>query len=312
MTSITALVPTYQRPQDLQRCLEALKKQTRFPDEVLVIVRDIDLETWEFLKSYNSIPLPLQTITATIPGQVAALNLGLDRAQGDFIAITDDDAEPHPNWLADIESYFLADQKVGGVGGRDWVYLDTELHDGKAEVVGKVQWFGRVIGNHHLGVGEAREVDILKGANMSYRKSAIATLGLHFDERLLGTGAQGHNDLAFSLQLRRAGWKLIYDPKVAVNHYPAERFDEDQRCKFINVAHINMVHNETLVLLEYLSAPQRLAFLVWSTFIGTRSVFGIVQLVRFLPHEGRLAWQKWIASMQGRWQGWRTWQSAKQ
>lgn len=35
-----------------------------------------------------------------------------------------------------------------------------------------VQWFGRVIGNHHLGTGGVREVDILKGVNMSFRQTA--------------------------------------------------------------------------------------------------------------------------------------------
>ncbi|RAG65491.1 hypothetical protein DN536_36710, partial [Burkholderia multivorans] len=27
----------------------------------------------------------------------------------------------------------------------------------------------------------------------------------------------------------RAGWKLMYDPAIAVDHYPAERFDDDRR-----------------------------------------------------------------------------------
>jgi hypothetical protein len=45
-----------------------------------------------------------------------------------------------------------------------------------------------LIGNHHLGVGEPREVDVLKGVNMSYRRTAIADI--HFDERMRGTGAQ--------------------------------------------------------------------------------------------------------------------------
>jgi len=95
-----------------------------------------------------------------------------------------------------------------------------------------VHWFGRVIGNHHLGVGEPRET-CCKGVNMNYRRAAIANL--RFDQRLWGPGAQAHNDMAFSLAVRR-GWKLIYDPRVAVDHYPAQRFDEDQRNKFNQIA----------------------------------------------------------------------------
>lgn len=198
--TITALIPTYRRPQDLARCLEALKQQTRLPDEVLVVLRDTDAETWTFLKTFNSELLPLHTVTVKVPGVVAAMNAGLDRAQGDIITITDDDAAPHRDWLARIETHFLADDFVGGVGGRDWVYHGMQLEEGARKVVGRVQWFGRVIGNHHLGVGEPREVDVLKGVNSSYRHSAIANL--RFDRRLRGTGAQIHNEIPFCLALR--------------------------------------------------------------------------------------------------------------
>jgi hypothetical protein len=141
---------------------------------------------------------------------------------------------------------------------------------------------------------------------MSFRQSAIANL--RFDNRLRGTGAQPHNDMAFSLAVRRAGWKLIYDPKVAINHYPAQRFDEDQRYQFNDIALINAVHNETLILLENLSPVQRIVFLVWAILVGTRGTLGFVQWLRFLPSEGALAGQKLFASLRGRWQGWQTWQ----
>lgn len=304
--AITVIVPTYRRPKDLKRCLEALQKQTRPADEVLVVVRDTDTETWTLLEAFNPDLLPLRTVTVRVTGVVAALNAGLDTARGDIIAITDDDAAPHTDWLARIEVHFLSDDRVGGVGGRDWIYHGRQLADGRREVVGRLQWFGRVVGNHHLGVGETREVDVLKGVNMSYRRSAIALL--RFDERMRGTGAQVHFEIAFSLTLKRAGWKLIYDPMVAVDHYPGQRFDEDQRNKFNSLAFTNMVHNETLALLEHLPPAQRVVFLTWVILVGTRDALGFVQWLRFLPSQGGLAGQKWLASLRGRWQGWCTWQ----
>lgn len=306
---ITVIIPTYRRPKDLARCLEALRKQTRPADEVLVVVRDTDDQTWTFLEAFNSDPLPLRTVTVRVTGQVAAMNAGLDTAQGDIIAFTDDDAAPHTDWLARIEVHFLSDDRVGGVGGRDWVYRGTQLEDGTREVVGRVQWFGRVIGNHHQGVGKAREVDVIKGANSSYRRTAIADL--RFDKRLRGTGSQINNELAFCLALRRANWKLIYDPAVAVDHYPAQRFDEDQRNRFNEIALANIVHNETLALLEHLPPLRRAVFLLWATLIGTREARGFVQWLRFLPGEGSLAGQKMLACLRGRWQGWWTWQESR-
>lgn len=315
--TITVLIPTYRRPQDLLRCLEALSHQHRPPDEVLVVVRESDRQTWQSLDDLQqsgnfSLPLTLQTVT--LPGQVAALNTGLDRAKGDIISITDDDAAPHPDWLEHIEAHFQSNPNIGGVGGRDWVYegdtLQSDPHSVPSNrhpnmVVGQVQWFGRVIGNHHIGSGDAREVEVLKGVNMSYRRTAIGPQ--RFAENLRGSGAQVHNDRDFSLRLKKHGWTLIYDPKVAVKHYPAQRFDTDSRNQFNSTAKVNAVHNETLIMLNYLPHYQRFCFILWAVFVGTRDSFGLVQFLRFFPKEKVLSWQKLLAALEGRWLGWQTW-----
>lgn len=232
---------------------------------------------------------------------MAALNAGLVKVNGDILSVTDDDAAPHPEWLVKINTHFLADPQIGGVGGRDWIYQGGKLEDKSQPVVGKLQWFGRVIGNHHLGIGAPREVDVLKGVNMSFRTQAIGEL--RFDERMKGTGAQVHFEMSFTLTLKRAGWKMIYDPSIAVDHYPAQRFDEDQRHNFNDLALINLVHNETLVLLEHLSPLRRIVFLLWSVLVGTRESLGICQWLRLFPKQGQLATKKLQASLKGRWLG---------
>lgn len=279
----------------------ALQEQTKPVDQAIVVVRDTDAETWEFLAQLNTHNLPLHTVKVTQPGVVAALNAGLAAVEGDIVSITDDDAAPHPDWLERIAAYFTSDNRLGGLGGRDWIRHGSKLEDESRPVVGQLQWFGRVIGNHHLGVGEPREVDILKGVNMSFRTQAIEQL--RFDERMRGTGAQVHFEMAFTLALKRAGWKIIYDPHVAVDHYPAQRFDEDQRNNFNEIAFINLVHNETLVLLEHLPFIRRIVFLFWAVFVGTCDSLGLVQWLRFLPSQGQLAGKKLLASWRGRWQG---------
>ncbi len=301
----TVLIPTYRRPLDLSCCLLAIQAQTKPAFQVIVVVRDTDTETWKFLSEFDPGDLPLEVVTVSAPGVIAALNAGLGVVKGDTVSITDDDAAPHPTWLATISDRLINDHTIGGVGGRDWIYQHNQLEDGCRQVVGKVQWFGRVIGNHHLGVGEAREVDVLKGVNMSFRSCAITDL--RFDERMHGTGAQVHFELAFCLALKRLGWKLIYDPQIRVNHYPAQRFDEDKRQQFHQVAFINAVHNETLGLLEYFSSLGRLVFLIWALLVGTRDALGFVQWLRLFPSQGGLASQKWLASVEGRWRGFCTW-----
>ena len=316
MATFTVIIPTYRRPEDLARCFNALSLQQRMPDIVRVVVRDTDTLTWDFLDEYTAncqvtreVMLPLETTTVYEPGVIAAMNAAMDQTETDFFAFTDDDAAPHPDWVAQIEAYFLSDGQIAGVGGRDWVYVDGVLEDGAAPVVGQVQWFGRIIGNHHIGIGGMREVDVLKGVNMAYRRSAVRDLRL--DTNLWGTGAQVHFEVAFCLALKQNGWKLIYDPAIAVDHYPAQRFDEDQRQSadyvFNEVAYLNLVHNETYILLRYLAPLHRLVFLVWAVMIGTRSTFGLLQWLRFMNRDGTLAHQKLWTAWRGRWAGIRTW-----
>lgn len=309
MLRVSTIIPSYRRPDALANCLNALKQQTRLPDEVIVVVRNTDTDTWAFLQNFTAFPLALQVATVSTPGVIAAMNVGLAQAQGDILAFTDDDAAPHKDWLERMEAHFLANSQVGGVGGRDWVHQGEQILDRSCVVVGKVQWFGRVIGNHHLGVGNVREVDVLKGVNMGWRRGAIA--GLQFDQRLRGSGAQVHFEVAFCLAVRRAGWSLLYDPEMAVNHYPAQRFDEDQRHSFNADALTNAVHNETLALLEHLPGMNKVAFAIWAIAIGSRDAFGLLQWLRFLPTQGRLAAQRWLAALRGRWQGWLTWNHSK-
>ncbi|MFN6034351.1 MAG: glycosyltransferase family 2 protein [Dolichospermum sp.] len=296
----TVLIPTYRRPQDLYRCLKAREQQTKPVDQAIVVIRDTDTQTQQFLTQLHH-HLPLETVTVSQPGVVAALNAGLIKVNGDILSITDDDAAPHPEWLVKINTHFLADPHIGGVGGRDWIYQGGKLEDKSQPVVGKLQWFGRVIGNHHLGIGAPREVDILKGVNMSFRTQAIGEL--RFDERMKGNGAQVHFEMSFTLTLKRAGWKMIYDPSIAVDHYPSQRFDEDQRHNFNDLALINLVHNETLILLEHLSPLRRIVFLFWSVLVGTRESLGICQWLRLFPEQGKLASKKLQASLEGRWLG---------
>ena len=307
--NITVIIPTYRRPKYLHNCLTGFKQQTRLADEILLIVRNSDRLTWEFLNSFDAEYLPLRTLTVKVTGVVAAMNLGLDAAQGDLVCFIDDDAVPRNDWLGKIEAHFGADPKLVGLGGRDRMYVDgKKLVEGQKPIVGKLQWFGRMIANHNLGVGKPREVDFLKGVNMSYRRQAIANM--HFDERMKGTGAQAHFEVSFCLSLKRAGCKLLYDPQIVVEHYLAKRFDEDARDHFNRVAFFNEVHNETLAILEHFSPLKRIIFITWSMLVGTRKAFGLVQLIRFLPQEGKMAVDKWLISIRGRREGWLSWQQS--
>lgn len=310
MVSMTVVIPTYRRPKELERCLQALKQQLRSPDEVIVVGRDTDMPTWDFLSTYILDGLSMRSVSISVPGVVAAMNIGLDAASSQLVAFTDDDAAPRSDWLEKLEAHFAKDQRVGAVGGKDMLCGSNPLHPAPVDVstVGKVQWFGRIIGNHSFGSGKAREVDVLKGVNMSFRIEALREIC--FDSRMRGTGAQVYFEDGCCLSIKRQGWKIIYDPDIVVDHYVAQRFDEDQRRQFIRIALVNKVHNETLNLLEHFSGWRRGLFLIWAIAVGTRNNRGLLQCLRFLPREGLLSVEKVHAAWEGRWLGWQTWRQS--
>ncbi|CAO3360009.1 Glycosyl transferase, family 2 [Azospirillum melinis] len=303
---VTVIVPTYRRPDQLAGCLDGLVRQTLAPVQVVVTVRDSDPESAEVARRYRP-ALPIQVVGIDVPGQVAAINRGMDHATGDIVAITDDDAVPHPDWVERIEAWYRTDPRIGGVGGRDHVFHGDVPETGEAEIVGRLQWFGRVIGNHHLGVGPAQDVDVLKGANWSFRRAAIA--GQRLNTRLRGSGAQVRNEVDFCLRLSRQGWRLVYDPLVAVDHFPAVRFDIDQRGSdhFHPLAQENATFNDTLALMAHFGPANRAAFAAWAMLVGTCEFPGLAQWARLRLRGDRHAGAKLRATLRGRLAGMRNW-----
>jgi len=285
---ITVIVPTYKRPDDLRRCLDALKKQTLPAARVNVVRRDIDAATETMLAGYDASGLTMQAHVVTVPGVVAALNVGLEHAIGDAVAMTDDDAAPHPDWLERIAGHFHADAQVGGVGGRDRIFQNGRKDDWPPQArVGISTWYGRTYGNHNCGTGPAREVEALKGVCMAFRRAAIGKL--RFDRRLRGPGAQVANEYLFGGAIRTAGWKLIYDPALLVDHYPSVRPDSDQRNQIDRGALRDLIHNATLGYLEYLPVHRAMAILLYQLLWGSRMSPGIAAAIVYGLRGDRMA-----------------------
>ena len=292
MSSVSVLVPTWRRPDDLRRCLLALERQGRPAEHVVVSYRADDDDTRRVLADFPRVT------AAEVPAGtnlVGSMNAGLARTTGAFVALTDDDAEPRPDWIGRLLPYF-DDEAVGGVGGRD----DQVANPGEARDVGRVQWFGRVIGNHHLGVGPPRDVDVLKGVNCCFRGDLLRGVG--FDRRLRGKGNVNHWELSLCLRLRRDGWRLVYDPAIRVDHNPGPRHDGDvnQRGGFDAESLGDMAFNETLGICEHLPSSRRLAYMAWSLAAGTGKLPGFAQALRLLAKGRRHVGSRLLAAAGGR------------
>lgn len=309
MDTISVIIPSYRRCEDLDRCLRALARQQRPADEVVVVARADDAPTLALLSRWLRTASPdalpgLRLVTVDEPGVVAAYNRGFGAARGDILCVTDDDAAPHPDWLARIGGHFARDPGLGGVGGRDHMHEGGRVLQGAARCVGEVRWYGRVIGNHHIGAGAPRDVDVLKGVNMAWRRSAVT--GLRFDTRLRGAGAQVHCEFAFSLAVRRAGWRLLYDPKLCVDHFLAPRADADQRGVFHAESYYNSSYNFYFVLDEHLratGAPAARRALVgaYQVLVGARDNPGLLRAFALcIGGEGGRAWRRMSLAQRAR------------
>jgi glycosyltransferase involved in cell wall biosynthesis len=275
MTKISVIVATYGRASEFERCLLSLANQQRRPDQVVTVLRSDDTASAEVVRSCE-LALPITLALIGVPGMIQAHNLGLDSARGDIVCFIDDDAEAHADWLARIEAHFAADPAVGGVGGRDIVHEQGVPQAASATRVGIVEVFGRVVGNHHLGMGPLRRVHTLKGANMSWRATAIA--GRRFDAALHGHGAQVNAEMAFCLEVDSRGWQLLYDPAVLVNHFPAVRAMGDTRTQRSLQAIEDDAYNFYVALRCYLRPGlRRRMALAWAWLVGTRAAPGAVR-----------------------------------
>jgi glycosyltransferase involved in cell wall biosynthesis len=264
--SFTVLIPTYRRPQELRQCLDAILGQTRPPEQVIVIRRDTDEDTVRVLSFENAV----EEVVVSQGGTVAALCAGLSHASGNVVAVTDDDAVPRHDWLERLAAVF-DEESVGAVGGRDVVHRGGEIADGRALVVGRMTWYGRLIGNHHLGAGGAREVDFLKGCNYAFRKEQFK-----IPTGLLGSGAQPCHDMASCLEVRRSGGRIVYDPTIVVDHYPGLRHDDGGRSAPTRRARLNGTFNEAFSVFS-LARERRLPYLIYHILIGDTASPGVAR-----------------------------------
>ncbi len=281
-------MPTYRRSTDIVRCLAGLASQSRRPEQVIVVVRADDQAT---LAALETSPGHIR-VTVSDPGQVHALASGLRTADTDIVAFTDDDAIPRSNWIAGIADHFL-DPHVGGVGGRD--IIPSEASQPLSSCVGLLGRWGRVVGNHHVGAGGPRDVDVLKGVNMAFRRHLV-----RFPKGLRGEGSEVHNDLALCLWVRTKGWRLVYDPALIVDHFPGIRPSTSPRRNLPARATRDQAYNQAAALLatKMLSTSRVVAY---GLLCGDRACPGPGRcLVGFARGEGQELSSRVLPATQGR------------
>ena len=115
--NFSIVIPTYNRPEQLFVCLQACARLNYPRDRFEVIVVDDGGATPldEIVTRFHGM-LTLKLLRQENTGPAAARNRGASEAAGEFLAFTDDDCAPAPNWLQALSTQFVAspDCAVGG------------------------------------------------------------------------------------------------------------------------------------------------------------------------------------------------------
>ena len=199
------IIPTHDRPRQLEVCLRALARleypRSRF-EVILVQDGGAPLDEAALQAAGEGITLTLHRQVQA--GPAAARNAGAARACGDYLAFTDDDCAPAPDWLARLAERLEATPEAM-VGGRT---VNALTHNTFSQASQALVAHFYAYENHTPGHG------FLASNNMAVPAGAFRALGgfdTHF-ERPAG------EDRELCSRWCRAGHKIVYAPEAQVAH----------------------------------------------------------------------------------------------
>lgn len=211
----SVIVPSYGRQQALARCLEGLANQSLPPEQYEVIVVD------DGSPQPHSIPPGIRAtlIRQQNRGPAAARNTGAKAARGVWLAFTDDDCVPEPDWLAGLAeaAVHFPDDLLGGrvvnaLSGNVYAAASQLLIDYLYEV------FGVPAEGGCLGEDVGLPVPpFFTSNNLAVRRAAFWQVGGFAAEMPLAAG----EDRELCWRWQQMGGRLTAVPGAVVHHYHA-------------------------------------------------------------------------------------------
>jgi glycosyltransferase involved in cell wall biosynthesis len=197
---ISIIIPVWNSPGLLHRCLDALGAQTLPRDkfEIIVVDNGSTDNTSDVARSVPGVIL----LNEPRPGSYAARNRGLQQARGVYVAFTDADCLPAPDWLEKALAAAGQHPDAGVLAGRIELFEEGETEGPAFCDYERLFSFPQA----HAARGNCAT------ANWISRRTVFEELG-GFDERLKSGG-----DRQMALRIRDAGLPLIHAPDMLVLH----------------------------------------------------------------------------------------------
>ena len=213
--TLTVIICAYtmDRWDDLTAAVASVHRQTRVPDEVVLVI-----DHCPPLAERATRELPGVRVVASRgrPGLSTARNTGIAEVHGEILAFLDDDATADEQWAERLLAGYQ-DPNVIGVGGLIRPRWDTP----------RPAWFPTefdwVVGCSYRGMPAGRApVRNLLGANMSFRREVLNEVGgFRTDLGRVGTKPLGceETELCIRATQRHPDGVLLYDPAASVRHH---------------------------------------------------------------------------------------------
>ena len=226
MMRISVVVCTYNRCESLRRTLKSFKEVVAPQGgswELILVDNNSKDETRIIAEAFKEESgLNVKYVFETRQGLSHARNRGIEQAEGEIIAFTDDDVMVDRYWLSNIERAF-EEHDVSCVGGKILPVWE----------IPKPEW---IIPQLHyilalLDRGDKPfrlESPIVWGANFAIRSDIFEKYGV-FDTKLgrIPERLFAGEDTEFVRRILNKGEKVMYDPNVIVFHYiPSDKISK--------------------------------------------------------------------------------------
>ncbi|MCG7360610.1 glycosyltransferase family 2 protein [Roseomonas sp. ACRSG] len=219
---VSVLIPTRDRADLLERCVEGLLHRTDYPAlEILVVDNDSqEAATLGLFERWHAEP---QIRVLPFPGAfnwAAVNNLAAAEARGEVLLLLNNDIEVmSPGWLREMVR--LARQPDIGLVGARLLYPDGLLQHGgillgPAGSAQHVQRFARPDEPGYLGrFLSPHDLSAVTGACMAIRRTVFQELGGLEQQEL----QVEWSDIEICLRLRDRGYRVVWTPYATLRHW---------------------------------------------------------------------------------------------
>ena len=205
---VSVIVPVWNSPELIAKCLTALREQEYPADrfEVIVVDNGSTDHTVEVVRSFAGVRL----LTEVLPGSYRARNVGLNAAKGEYVAFTDADCIPTTCWLSGLVDAMLSHPEAGIIAGK----INLFAADGDG-------WDVCIKYEHIFAFNQERNARwnfCVTASWLSHRKFLADLDGFRDD-------LQSGGDTECSRRIAAMGRPIVYAPGSTTMHPTRSRFD---------------------------------------------------------------------------------------